>query len=241
MEENWRWEPLGGGVRAVVSPEHGFGADAILLADFARPKAWERACDLGSGCGIIPLLWSREERRELLYGVELQEQGCRQAWESARANGLEDQIVFLHRDLRGPLCEIAPGSLHLVACNPPYQKADAGRISQSQADRYARHELTCTMEDTAACASRLLRFGGRFAICQRPARLCEAMLAMSQRGLEPKRLRFVHKRAQSSPWLFLLEGKKGGRSGMQVLPPLIVHTEEGGYTQEMLSIYGSVQ
>ena len=48
--------PLGGGITALVTAEHRFGSDAVLLADFARPKRRDIVCDLGTGCGILPLL-----------------------------------------------------------------------------------------------------------------------------------------------------------------------------------------
>ena len=60
--------------RLCVSREHRFGTDAFLLAGFSRPRQGEKVCDLCSGCGIIPLLWLRRERRPwVAYGVELLE------------------------------------------------------------------------------------------------------------------------------------------------------------------------
>lgn len=55
-----RLEALGAGRFVIVSHSHGFGADALLLADFAAPRWGERALDLGTGCGILPLFWCRE-------------------------------------------------------------------------------------------------------------------------------------------------------------------------------------
>ena len=37
-----------------VNDTHRFGTDAVLLADFAAPKSRDVACDMGTGCGIIP-------------------------------------------------------------------------------------------------------------------------------------------------------------------------------------------
>ena len=54
MEErlqNTTWEPLCGGARVLVSPQHTFGTDAVLLAHFAAPRPRERWADLGTGCG----------------------------------------------------------------------------------------------------------------------------------------------------------------------------------------------
>ena len=51
MEDHW--EPLGEGLRVLVSPSHGFNTDTLLLADFSLPKPRSRCADLGSGCGVI--------------------------------------------------------------------------------------------------------------------------------------------------------------------------------------------
>ena len=64
-------EPLGR-FRICVSDEHTFGTDAVLLADFAGKKLSKNACDLGTGCGIIPLLLLKNGSAEKVSGVEIQ-------------------------------------------------------------------------------------------------------------------------------------------------------------------------
>ena len=67
--------------------------------------------------------------------------------------------------------------------------------------------------------------------------MCIRDRAMRRNGLEPKRLRMVQQRPDTAPWLFLLEGRRGGKPFLQVMPPLIVEGE-GGFSPEMLRIYG---
>ena len=59
MEEAFHFEALGDQLSICVSKEHKFGTDAFLLADFAAPRRRDRACDLGTGCGIVALCWYR--------------------------------------------------------------------------------------------------------------------------------------------------------------------------------------
>ena len=85
----------------------------------------------------------------------------------------------------------------------------------------------------------MLRFGGRFVICQRPERLTDVLSALRAHDLEPKRLRMVQGKADKAPKLFLCEAKRGAKQGyMDVLPALIVE-DENGFTEEMKEIYGS--
>ena len=94
----------------------------------------------------------------------------------------------------------------------------------------------CSLDDLCAAAARLLKFGGRLCICQRPERLCDAICAMRDHGMEPKRLRFVTQRPGRPPWLFLLEGKKGAKPFLQVEKDLIIEGP-GGFSREVLDIY----
>ena len=115
----------------------------------------------------------------------------------------------------------------VVSCNPPYFSAGTGETSQIPEHRLARHEEGCTLEEVCLAAGRLLRYGGRFCLCQRPQRLAEVFAAMSKAGLEPKRLRLVSKRWDTAPWLALVEGKKGASPGLTVLPLLALYDENG--------------
>lgn len=226
--------------RLCISREHRFGTDAFLLAAFARPRRGDRACDLCSGCGIIPLLWLRQERRPAVaYGVELMEQAAEQMAVTVRENRLEGLLVPIHRDLRQlEAGDISPASLDLVSCNPPYYLPGTGAPAQSPHRLAARHQVACDFPAVAGAAARLLRYGGRFCLCGRPQQLPDAMEALRGAGLEPKRLRLVQKLSGTPPWLFLLEGRKGGRPSLRVEAPLLMENPGGGFTREVLAIYG---
>lgn len=232
----YRLERLSYGTRLYVSDAHRFGTDAFLLAGFAAPRPKDRCCDLGAGCGIIPFIWCDKGPPASILAVELQEEGVALMRRSAALNGLEKQITPLHGDLR-TLHSDKAGTFDLVSCNPPYKAASTGILSQTHSDRIARHETACTSRDVAQAAARLLRFGGRLCVCQRPERLCDVLEAMRGSGIEPKRLRFVQQRPDTPPWLFLAEGKKGGKPFLRVERPLIIEGE-GGFSRELLDLYG---
>lgn len=234
----FRKEYLGNGVSVVVSDEHGFGTDAVLLADFASPKRKEKACDFGTGCGIIPMLWYRNGCASSIVGVELQKQGYEQAYESAVISSAEDKVSFINHDLKDIRSVFDHGCMDVVTMNPPYKAADSGIKSTSTADLIARHEVECNLNDITSAAAYLLNFGGRLCLCNRPERLSDTIYAMKQAGIEPKRLRFVVKRPDTRPWLFLIEGKKGSKPYLNVEPMLIMYGDDGELSKEVIEIYG---
>ena len=230
-----RLEHLGGGIHAVVSKAHAFGTDAMLLAHFSQPKKGWRLCDLGTGSGIIPLLWCKDGEGYRIDACEIQPGAADMARRAVALNSLDISIYNI--DMR----EIGTDFNHqydLVACNPPYSRAGASLLNPDTAFATARHEIACTLEDVIVTAARLLKFGGRLCMCHKPERLADIVTLMRAHGVEPKRMRFAQKRAGAKPWLLLIEGRRGGRPELRVEPTLIA--EEGGeLTEEMRLIYGN--
>ena len=235
---DFKKEPLGRGFYAYVSKNHTFGTDAVLLANFAGTKNFKNLCDLGTGCGIIPLILLRDQRTKEAYGVEISDEACTLADMSAE-EFTKGALKIINSDLNDLKGKIPFGEFELVTCNPPYKASGAGILSNTQSDKTARHETKCSLENVIEVSSKLLRSGGSLCICQRPERLSDMMNLMRQYRVEPKRLRIVCKKVGNEPWLVLLEGKRDAKSGMRIMPPLFVYEENGEYTKEMLEIYGS--
>lgn len=234
----YKYEYLGSGIRVAVSKEHSFGTDAVLLADFASPKRNEKACDLGTGCGIIPMIWCRNGQAKEITAVELQEKGFLQTCESIRISSVEDKVRAVNHDLKDIKSVLGHASMDIVTMNPPYKAADAGIKSVAKAELIARHEVECNLDDICSTAAYLLNFSGRLCMCNRPERLSDTIVAMKNNGIEPKRLRLVAKTPYTRPWLFLIEGRKGGKPFMNIDPLLIMYGEDGELSKEVTDIYG---
>lgn len=232
-------EPLGNGIQIIVSKEHKFWTDTVLLANFAMPKKNDNVCDLGTGCGAMPLIWSRENVPKSVTAVEIQENACSMLERSIALNGLKN-ITVLHADLRELDGKVQYSSYDLVVSNPPYKAAGTGIVNPDDSHKIARHECSCTMDDIIYTASRLLGFSGRFCMCQRPERLSDTITLMRKFHIEPKRLRFVQQRIGKAPKLFLIEGRRSGKpNGLIVEPVLFIEKEGGAFSDEMMEIYGA--
>ena len=71
----------------------------------------------------------------------------------------------------------------------------------------------------------------------RPERLSELFCTMTAAGIEPKRLRMVQYKAYSAPNMVLVEGRRGGRPGLKIEPPLIMAYLNGTDSKEIKRIY----
>ncbi|MCL2088832.1 MAG: methyltransferase [Oscillospiraceae bacterium] len=213
------YEDLGDRVYVAVTQEHTFGTDALLLAEFCNAKKSDTVCDLGTGCGVIPLaLWQKNRQR--IYGVDINPDAIGLFEKGIEMSaGSTDRLTAICADLRQPLLPLT-GTVSLVCSNPPYYKTGTGKLSETQTA--ARHEISCTITDVCKAAKSILKFGGRFCLCHKPERLPEVLAAMMREGIEPKRLRFAAKDADARPWLFLCEGKSGAKPGLITEPLMIV-------------------
>lgn len=235
----YSFERLSDDIKIAVSSDHTFGTDAVILSHFAKIKPRDKALDMGTGCGIIPLLWLRDEKINNVCALDIQQNAFEQLSYTIRENGIADRITPYLCDLREIDKHFSAESFSLVTMNPPYKPVGTGIESIGESARIARHEVCCNIEDAVKSASYLLRYGGRFCLCHRPERLVDTLEAMRKYKLEPKRLRFVQDRAGEQPFLFLVQGQKGAKPFLRVEPQLIIKKENGKFTDEMLEIYGS--
>ena len=215
-----------------------FGTDAVLLADFAGVKKGDHVADVGTGTGVLPLLLSARAQDATFDAFEIQPDVADMAQRSVQLNELEARIRIHHADCRDASGIIGHEHCSLVVSNPPYTKGGAGLVSPEQTRALSRSDSDCPLEEWIAACGRLLKNGGRLC-CVFPAprflELCDAMRAAR---IEPKRVRFVVARESSSPKLVLVEGLKGGRPALHIMPMLITHDVQGNFTQEMRRIYG---
>ncbi|NMP37622.1 MAG: methyltransferase [Clostridiales bacterium] len=232
-----RKETLGSGLSIYVTREHGFGSDALLLADFASPRKGAVVCDLGTGCGIIAMLILRDCAPSAVYAVDISSCACELLERTVDENNLSGRLVCLNADLRNLKGLLPFGKFDAVTVNPPYKKLGTGLKNPDAESCAARHEVCCDISDIAAAARNLLKSSGKLYICQRPERLTEVLRVLSENALEPKRIRFVSQKPGREPSLFLLEARKDAGEGMRVAPVLYIEHPDGGYTDEARKIF----
>lgn len=195
-----------------------FGCDAVELANFVEGARGERACDLGCGGGIIPVLVA-EKRGMLVVGVEIQREVAFLAERNVALNNMQSKIEIVNEPMQTYAAKAANvGAFDIVVCNPPYSKLGNGFIRQNRAVAVARHEIEVTLEEVVGCAKRLLKSGGKFFTVGRTERLAETLALCDGAKLKPKVLQILRPNDSKPPHLFLLKCSKDGADGLKVLP-----------------------
>lgn len=213
------------------------GTDSVLLADFAAVSGAKRILDLGCGGGVLAVLLALRTPDAFVEGVDVSPDAAVLCRRNLAENGLAGRSAVLEGDLRAHRGLLRAGDYDLAVANPPYFPEGSGYAAPDPQRAATRDERSCRLEDVLAAARYALRWGGRFALVHRPERLSEVLCAMTAAGLEPKRLRMVQPRAGAAPNLFLAEGRRGGRPGLEILPPLLLAETDGTDSAEVRRIY----
>jgi tRNA1Val (adenine37-N6)-methyltransferase len=228
------------GIVTIVQQKKGarFNLDSVLLADFCIIKPWDFIVEAGAGTGIISLLLAKKYPRSHIVAVEVQASLAKLCRRNIDENHLEERINLIEQDFRKLRSSVKLSSVDVIVANPPYTRSGAGKTSPRPDRLSSRHER---FGDLAAWLDlrRFLKDRGRYFLVYTADRLADLVTALRSARLEPKRMRMVHPYQDKPASLVLMEAVKSAGAGLKVLPPLIVHETEGGYTQEMKLIYST--
>ncbi|URY22133.1 tRNA1(Val) (adenine(37)-N6)-methyltransferase [Staphylococcus pseudintermedius] len=213
-----------------------FSTDALLLGHFTEVRKRDRILDMCAGNGVIPLLLS-DKGNNVITGVEIQPQLVNMAVRSVQYNHLEDRITMVEMDINALIQAYSPAQFDLITCNPPYFKANQTNQHQLEAHKIARHEIYCTLDDCLRVSNHLLKEAGRVVMVHRAERMLDLFESMRHYRIEPKRLHMIFSKPGKAAQTIVVEGRKGGRQGLDIAPPFYIYDEQGDYTPEMKEIY----
>lgn len=193
-----------------------FTSDAVLLSRFATVKRGDVVADFCSGSGIVGLhLYGLNPFVKSVTLFEMQKPLYDLSVKSIAKNGLEE--IFTPLNMR--LQDIPKGyneRFSLIVCNPPYMEKGRGFIDKKSHVAVCRTEIELELKELIAAVSKTLKYGGRVNLVHRADRLADIVYEMKSRGIEPKKLQFVSG-GKKEPYLLMIEGVKGGKSGIKVL------------------------
>ena len=226
------------GMKLIQRPDQFcFSVDSVLLAHYPAIRPKERIADLGTGTGVIALLMSALGGRDIT-AFEVNPVMADLARRNVAGNHREDVISVVEGDYREAKKAFPSGSFSLVVVNPPYREVGSGKMSGMKGVASASYELNATLEEVFHTSRYLLKYGGRLAMVHRADRTADLIALGRKYGMEPKRMRFIYARKGHTAVRVLMEWKYGGHAELTVEPPLLLHNDDGSYTDEVLAIYG---
>lgn len=211
-----------------------FSLDSVLLSKFVTVGLrCKRVMDLACGNAPIPIFLTYRTNAKI-YGVEYQKCVYDLGVRSVELNKLSERIELVNDDVRNLKSKFDSEYFDVIVCNPPYFKYNGSKmINDNIVKALSRHEISLNLNDVLNVASYLLKNGGIFSMVHRTERFVEIIDSFRKYGIEPKRVQFIYPKRKKNSDLFLIEGIKNGRSGIKLLSPLVIHDDNGEYTEEV--------
>ena len=242
IKDNERIDDLMKSGRKIIqcTDEFCFSMDSVLLAHFPKLKRKFKVLDLGTGTGVIPLLIVDEVNH--VDAIEINSRMFDIAKRNIKLNDLDEKISVIEGDYKNLRRYFKSESFDLVVANPPYRSIGRGSVNELEGIATARHEFNATLEDVIIAARFALKYHGIFCMIHIAERLCEIVDTLHKHQFEMKRLQLIQPKFSKAPNLILIEAMVGGSKGfLKIERPLIVHNEDGSYTDEIKLIYGLIE
>ena len=240
LKENERLDDLQvGGLKIIQDKEkYAFTSDSALLANFIDAKKSDCCLEIGCGSGVISILLSYKGNPKEIVAFEIQPSAAELATRNIELNKLENKIRLINAPIQDFKKYVNAGGFDIVFSNPPYMKVGKNSlINEKEEIAISRHEIKLSLEELIENSSKLLKFGGKLYLVHKADRLAEIFYEMKNHNIEPKRMFFVSPSETAAPNIVLIEGKKGGKPGMKVLPTLIANDKNGDYLYTIRELY----
>ena len=216
-----------------------YSIEPFLLVSFANLSTGNRLLDIGTGCGIIPLLASTQVELGKIVAIEIQKSLYDLAVINMSKNGISGKASLVHGDFTGSTLSSKDGLFDTVISNPPYRRLNTGRMNPNHEKAVSRHEISMNLNSLLTKTSSLLKYGGTFVMAYPPLRLKEVQETLCSHKLFPSRLRFIHSSREADARIFLIESVKSRQVECVIEPPLFVYNKDGSYSKEMEKVYAS--
>lgn len=215
-----------------------FSIDSILLANMVCLQDSDRVCDIGTGCGIIPIvLGYRHPGISAIYGIELQKRLAQIATYNVNQNQMTHHVKIIHGDAKFMSADDIDGLVDRVICNPPHYEKHSSRINPDSEKALARHEIALNIKELLSTTRRILAPRGRLIVIYPARRITDLLHEMRGTGIEPKYLRFVHTSSGKEAKRVIVEGTLNGGPGAKIAEPLFINDAQGLYTPELETMF----
>lgn len=227
-----------GGRLSIVQPKtgHRAGSDAVFLAAAVDAQAGEAVLDAGAGVGVAGLCLLARVPKTTVTAVEIDARQCALAAENAERNGLSDRFAAIGADITAPAKDLAAAGLiregyGQVMANPPFYVEGAVRVAPNAA-RAAAHVMP------QGELGRWVRFlttmaapKGTLTVIHR-ADCLGVLLDLLQDRFGDLAVFPLFPKAAEPAVRVIVQGRKGSRAGLRLLPGLVLHGPDGAYTAE---------
>jgi len=206
------------------------GTDAVLLGIRTELEGVTDVLDIGTGCGIIPLLLAARSTKIKVDAVELDFDSFEEASENFLQSPFAGSLKAFHADINNfdPATE---KKYDLVISNPPFFIND--HRPEHTGRKMARHTDTLRYDQLVEVALRFLKPDGRFSVVL-PYRESKVFLELAeQSGLYLQRKILIFPKPCKEP--NRVNMMLGTSAAILKTEKFIIRNEDGSFTRQYLN------
>ena len=227
-----------GGKLKILQPEKGYraGIDAVFLAAAIPANDGDTVFEAGIGAGVASLCLLARNQMVHITGIEANTRYAVLCEQNAKRNGLSNSLRVIHADvkeaMRKDLAHMpAHGTFAHAFANPPF--FDEGKVTPSpsllkaQAHAFGPEDLEMWIKVLHA----MVTMRGTVTVIHRAETLGKLLTAMETK-FGDIRVAPLYAREGSAASRVIVQGVKGSRAPMQLLPGLILHDDTNSFTPD---------
>jgi tRNA1(Val) A37 N6-methylase TrmN6 len=228
---------LGGRLR-ILQPEKGYraGIDAVFLAATIPCAPGETLYEAGIGTGVAALCVLARMPDIHVTGIEIAARHAMLCEENAKRNGFGENLRVIHADIKDALrrdltAMPAQGTFSHAFANPPYfdeaRSTPSPVLLRAQAHAFGPEDLDLWVK----VLHTMVTLRGTVTLVHRAETLGKLLAAMENR-FGDIRVAPLYARLGTAASRVIVQGVKGSKAPMQLLPGLVLHTEDSQFTPD---------
>ena len=199
-------------------------SDAVLLASMVHKlKKGAKILDVGSGTGSVSLCLAYRFPDADITGFEIQDELVEVSNMSAEVNQFKN-LKYICYDINNKKPPYSFCSFDCVITNPPY--LTSGTKSPNMSKAIAHNGENITLQEWLAFCIKMLKPFGELYLIDKAEKSDEILSILYQKTGNITVLPIYSKQGQKAKRV-IIRAQKDSKAGVNILPPLIIHNENG--------------
>ncbi len=221
----------------LIQPKHGFRAsiDSVLLAAAVKPRLNDKILDVGCGVGTAGLCVTSRNADISLTGIDIQEDLIKIAKKNAKLNDIDAD--FICGDIKDEKT-IENNYFNQVLVNPPYEDEGLKSPNKIKATSHNTSISETTLGDWIKYLHYKLKQGGTATIIHKAEKADQIIKHLTKRRWFGSIVLYpIHPHAGENAKRVIIRARKERYQQMVIKSGLILHKENGDYTDEAEAIF----
>jgi tRNA1(Val) A37 N6-methylase TrmN6 len=213
----------------LLQPREGYrvAVDPVIFSHFINIERGRRVLDVGCGAGAISLILKWQAPDSEVFAIDVDKNICEVCVENAQRNNLKINVINIGIERIQTHHELKDIEFDYVVTNPPFFDSKSSRVSSMK--RIANFE-TVELKDWVSFCLKKVKNNGEFAIIHCASRIDDIFSAVRGK-IGAVEIIPIFPKYGSDAKRVIIKGRKGSKSPAKITSGLILHNDDGEYSE----------